>query len=183
MYRFCAHSRWASKDRRRWPTGITEKVCEDAGLPPSQRVVPGIACPLAAPVWGCIMDDVWAIVTDEDKDDCRRAEDWLPAVERQWEAIGVTSHAKKRVDLAEGDEIQGAWLHPNRHTMGLSSLEMLCLMKGTLMVATCWRPARQCLSELSERSDTRIASGLVSVRSSLPPIAVYSAPEKPRTRE
>lgn len=146
---------------RAWPMGfrgsatvvhrLTERVCHDAGLPAACRAAPSVPCPLSALVWGAIMDDVWSITTDEETPQMRTAFDWMPSVGAQWHRHGVPSHEKKRVDFAEGEDIQGAHLHPTRHVLGLSADKLAALIVGVLRVAASWRPARQALERMVDK--------------------------------
>ena len=69
-----------------WPMGfrgsfviaqsVTDVACEAADLPQDRRCLPGISCPLELPVWGSILDDVWAIYDERDPGDLH-PERWL----------------------------------------------------------------------------------------------------------
>ena len=61
--------------------------------------------PLTPLVWGSILDDVWAIFTDEPSDDNLVARNWLPDVATAWRDIGVENNATKEFDAAEFCEI------------------------------------------------------------------------------
>ena len=51
-------------------------------------------------------------MTDEDTPEMEEARGWLPAVEREWEALGIVSHPDKKVDELQGEEIPGAYFPP-----------------------------------------------------------------------
>ena len=77
------------------PQRLTELIAHRAGLPAQRRVVPGQRCPTTLPVWGAVMDDVWAVLSNERAEDMDAARGWLPAVEREWDAIGVPPIRRK----------------------------------------------------------------------------------------
>lgn len=136
-----------------WPMGfrssatvahrLTEKICVESGLPAAARAAPSVPCLLSPPIWGAIMDDVWAVTTDETSAAMVEARSWLPRVEECWRRDGVPSHPRKAVDEGEFEDIQGALLHPTRHGMGLAPDKLAALMFGALQVTLCRHPARQ----------------------------------------
>jgi hypothetical protein len=44
-----------------WAQGLTDATAKAAAVPPQSRVTFDHPCPLSLPVWGCIIDDFWAI--------------------------------------------------------------------------------------------------------------------------
>ena len=146
--------RWKGKWRwprhRAWPMGyagsavvaqsVTETAAAAAGLPSSRRCLPGIPCPVEPPVWGAIIDDVWTIGCEGCEADGDTGKGWLHALDHEWSAIGVESHPKKREDEVLGTEVQGAYLHPDRHVMALQVDKEVRLISAALLVATSFAP-------------------------------------------
>eukprot|EP00974_Lingulodinium_polyedra_P033215 3195003-Lingulodinium_polyedra.AAC.1 len=54
--------------------------------------------------------------------------------------MGITTHPDKRVFGAAGEEVQGAYAHPRRHTIGLHPLKAYQLLQAVLWLLTVWRP-------------------------------------------
>ena len=95
-----------------WPMGfrgsaviaqaVTESSAKRGRLPEARRCVPHQPCPLAPPLWGTIIDDLWVLHTDEPTEENEAAQMWAQSVEDEWARIGVESHPNKRVDAEEG---------------------------------------------------------------------------------
>eukprot|EP00974_Lingulodinium_polyedra_P131323 11217228-Lingulodinium_polyedra.AAC.1 len=66
------------------------------------------------------MDDVWILGTSAGTDVEHEAAGWAAFVQRRREAYGVENNAAKAVDAAEWQEIKGAQVDPELHTVGLS---------------------------------------------------------------
>eukprot|EP00974_Lingulodinium_polyedra_P031970 3078598-Lingulodinium_polyedra.AAC.1 len=58
---------------------------------------------------------------DQDTPEQHAARGWLPVVDVEWARIGVAVNASKSLDEAEGAEIQGAFVDPDAHSVGLAS--------------------------------------------------------------
>ena len=52
--------RW-DLDLQRVGQALTDLIARDANLPPEKRLYPGEVSPESLPVWGSIIDDVWAL--------------------------------------------------------------------------------------------------------------------------
>jgi len=89
-----------------WAQGLTDVVATDAGLPQSQRVVPDFVTPEGLPVWGSIVDDIWAIEHVDDDAVATVGPNWLDKAEQAWVLRGVQPNVKKSVDGARGEEVQ-----------------------------------------------------------------------------
>ena len=143
-----------------WAQRVTDRATE--GLPADRQVRFDLAVPEDWPVWGSIVDDVWAIAEEpgtgsvvspscplrtaagrrphamdaDDQpmpDDLQCPRDWIRHVEQKWSDIGVELNVKKNVDAAEA-EIQGATLHPLDHWLGVSVERRVVVMAAVLEV-------------------------------------------------
>eukprot|EP00974_Lingulodinium_polyedra_P037281 3577145-Lingulodinium_polyedra.AAC.1 len=61
------------------------------------------------------MDDLWVVTVDDGSEETAAVESWAPAVEAEWERVGVLAHPKKRVDGGLDEEIEGAVLGSGDH--------------------------------------------------------------------
>ena len=103
-----------------WAQGLTDVVAHDASLPPECRLHPDFVTPETLPVWGSIIDDIWALEHHEGDERPGVGPDWLARAEAAWVVRGVAPNSKKSVDGAQGEEIQGYYVHPTMHWVGLS---------------------------------------------------------------
>eukprot|EP00974_Lingulodinium_polyedra_P075721 7335612-Lingulodinium_polyedra.AAC.1 len=71
-----------------WAQCLTDTVVARAALPEDRRVVANRDPPADFPLWGTIIDDIWAI--DQDNGDVEAAEGlaWIRAAENEWAAAG-----------------------------------------------------------------------------------------------
>ena len=119
-----------------------------AGLPMSSRLLPTLAVPTTTPLWASILDDVWALFTDERTAENEEASLWLPRVDVEWDKVGVKSHTGKQVDRGRHAEIQGARVQTDTHQVGLSGSKTTALMTSTWWVLSQFRPSRRSLERL-----------------------------------
>ena len=148
---------------RSWPMGcklsaglaqaISNVAAAKAGLPPRRRLLPGQPTPGRAPIWGSIIDDLWVI--HEEPPRGKSAADGAPAPEplgdmgwatdmvEAWRSLGVHPHEGKQVDFGRNVEVQGALVSHLRPSMRLSPEKESLLLRGTLLTALCYRPARR----------------------------------------
>ena len=117
-----------------WAQGLTDVVATDAGLPQSQRVVPDFVTPEGLPVWGSIVDDIWAIEHVDDDAVATVGPNWLDKAEQAWVLRGVQPNVKKSVDGARGEEVQGFYVHPQGHWLGLFLEKRRYLFQATFQV-------------------------------------------------
>ena len=122
--------------------GVMDVCAEDAGLPGRRRIRHGDLPPLDLPVFGLCMDDGW-IVEEEggDVDGAAMMADLSDA----WRKVGLEENLAKRVERQAGEEVQGFFVHPVKHWVGLSVPKRLSLWGGGLLVMSMQRPARHCL--------------------------------------
>ena len=117
-----------------WAQGLTDTVTTDAGLPQSHRVHPDFVVPSTFPLWGSIIDDIWALEHVDEGGQATVGPDWLKSAEAAWVCRGVKPNVKKTVDGALGEEIQGFYVHPHGHWVGLSHEKRRHLFQGSIHV-------------------------------------------------
>jgi hypothetical protein len=118
-----------------WAQALTDLVAKDANLPPEQRLHPDGVVPETLPVWGSIVDDIWALDHVDDEDDCNpTGPKWLDAAEQAWVQRGVQPNVKKSVNAALGVEVQGYFVHPHQHWVGLSMEKRRHLFQASMQV-------------------------------------------------
>jgi hypothetical protein len=117
-----------------WAQGLTDVVAHDASLPPECRLHPDFVTPETLPVWGSIIDDIWALEHHEGDERPGVGPDWLARAEAAWVVRGVAPNSKKSVDGAQGEEIQGYYVHPTMHWVGLSYEKRRYLFQATFQV-------------------------------------------------
>ena len=89
-----------------WAQALTDVVAERAKLPEKSRILPSTDVPESFPLWGSIIDDVWAIDNTSDGHADVVGPSWLHTATGEWEKVGAESHKHKEVDLGEGEEVQ-----------------------------------------------------------------------------
>jgi len=117
-----------------WAQAVTDTATRKAELPPDKQVKFDEPAPPSFPIWGSIIDDIWAIAeVDKPKEVDEEVAGWMRAVDREWLEMSKTLvNEKKRVD-GDGDaEIQGYALHPTRHWLGVS-IEKRLLIAGAAL--------------------------------------------------
>ena len=105
-------------------------------MPESSHVVIDTPVPAGLPVWGSILDEVWALGVDGDT----QPREWCEAAERQWEVRGIESNAKKAVNDQLGEEVQGLYLDPLDRTLALSVPKRALLMQALVRLLVHPRP-------------------------------------------
>ena len=103
------------------PSAAVAQRCTEAslyrsGVPDDKRVLPGVPLCTSMPLWGCIVDDAW-ILHDSSTMGIDGSAGWLPALDDEWERVGVQRHEGKSVNAGEGSEVQGMQVIDN--SMGL----------------------------------------------------------------
>ena len=117
-----------------WAQALTDVVTTDAGLPVQQRVHPDTVVPSTMPIWGSIVDDIWAIEHVPSQLDAGVGASWMDAAESSWVSHGVEPNVKKSIDSALGQEIQGYYVHPYKHWVGVSIEKRRWLFQATIHV-------------------------------------------------
>eukprot|EP00438_Fugacium_kawagutii_P012044 Skav218186 [mRNA] locus=scaffold5213:236505:243510:- [translate_table: standard] len=113
-----------------WAQGLTDVVALDANLPQDKRLHPDFVVPESLPVWGSIIDDIWALDHVDTDATMLAGPDWLGRAELR----GVEPNHRKSVDAHEGEEIQGYYVHPTEHWIGVALQKRRNLMQSTFMV-------------------------------------------------
>eukprot|EP00435_Cladocopium_sp_Y103_P020181 s49_g4.t3 len=103
-----------------WAQALTDLIARDANLPPEKRLYPDAVAPECLPVWGSIIDDVWALDHVDDDGQLPVGPIWLDRASDAWVKRGVQPHEKKSVNAVAGEEIQGYYVHPHDHWIGVS---------------------------------------------------------------
>ena len=117
-----------------WAQGLTDVVTSDAQLPQDCRVHPDFVIPPGLPVWGSIIDDIWALEHSSEGEVASIGPEWLGRAESAWVLRGVAPNTNKSVDGARGEEIQGYYVHPTGHWVGLSLEKRRWLFQATFKV-------------------------------------------------
>ena len=117
-----------------WAQGLTDTVTSRAGLPQEHRLHPDLVVPDSLPLWGSIVDDVWAIEHAESQMEAGTGAAWMDATEASWVRHGVEPNAKKSVDSALGEEVQGYYVDPHGHWVGVSPDKRRQLLQATIQV-------------------------------------------------
>ena len=117
-----------------WAQGLTDVVTSDANLPSEQRLSPDFVVPEGLPIWGSIIDDIWAIEHVSDDSQPTVGPDWMCRAEQAWVMRGVEPNHKKSIDGALGEEVQGYYVHPRGHWIGVALDKRRFLFQATIMV-------------------------------------------------
>ncbi|CAE7241436.1 lon, partial [Symbiodinium sp. CCMP2592] len=117
-----------------WAQGLTDTVTQRAGLPSEHRLHPDMVVPECLPLWGSIVDDVWAIEHAATQLDAGVGAAWMDSTESSWVQHGVEPNAKKSVDSALGEEVQGYYVDPHGHWVGVSLEKRRHLFQATVHV-------------------------------------------------
>ena len=117
-----------------WAQALTDLIARIANLPPEKRLYPGEVSPESLPVWGSIIDDVWALDHVDDGGELPVGPVWLDRASDAWVKRGVQPHEKKSVNAAAGEEIQGYYVHPEDHWIGVSMEKRRHLYQATFQV-------------------------------------------------
>ena len=94
-----------------WAQAYNEAKAVEVGLPQDRRLIDDKPPPKQFPIWGSILDDVWAL------DECTSVEDppgvaskWLEDIAHAWGRDGVVEHEKKAVHGVLKEEVQGVMI-------------------------------------------------------------------------
>lgn len=117
-----------------WAQGLTDVVTHVAGLPADQRVHPDFVVPSSLPLWGSIIDDIWALDHQDTPEQSVVGPEWLDRAEAAWCVRGVEPNSKKTINGHEGEEIQGYFVHPSEHWIGVAMEKRRYLVQSTFML-------------------------------------------------
>ena len=115
-----------------WAQAASDTAFLNAGLPQDRRVTFNEPCPSEMPLWGSIVDDLWALDERSAGDRARSAPAfWMTKAERAWDRMGIPVHHGKSVDNGQG-EFQGTEVHPTQHWLGTTRRRRVDLLAATL---------------------------------------------------
>ena len=123
-----------------WAQAYKAKAVE-VGLPQDRRLIDDKPPPKHFPIWGSILDDVWAL------DECTSAEDppgvaskWLEDIAQAWGRDGVLEHEKKAVRGVLKEEVQGVMIDGKDGWAGVSMSKRALLLEAGLYLLRQQRP-------------------------------------------
>ena len=122
-----------------WAQAYNEQKAVEAALPDNARLVDGKPPPKDFPIWGSILDDVWAIEED-DGDDLGVGHEWLARVAELWAEDGVEEHVKKAVEGVHREEVQGAMIDGVEGWVGVSHQKRTSILEAGLLLISQRRP-------------------------------------------
>eukprot|EP00971_Amphidinium_carterae_P105468 2088465-Amphidinium_carterae.1 len=70
-----------------WAQCCTDVSTKAAAMPEESRAVDGAVVPLHPPLWGSILDDVWAI-DEQQPQGMSLAQRWMESLDQEWPRIG-----------------------------------------------------------------------------------------------
>ena len=124
-----------------WAQAYNEAKAVEVSLPRDARLIDSQPPPQSFPIWGSILDDVWAL------EECNSLEDppgigskWLHDVATAWTNDGVVEHQKKAVDGAAREEVQGVMVDGVQGTLGVSLAKRGQLFEAGLYLLAQSRP-------------------------------------------
>jgi hypothetical protein len=136
---------------RAWPMGfagsatiaqaVADVAVHAASLPTSQRVRYGDLPPMRPPVFGVMSDDVWAFdQAGSNEEGLPSGKEMLESIGEAWTKCGLEEHLGKRLEETSG-ELQGYFIHPSQHWVGVSVDKRAMMWISGLWIATQHRPA------------------------------------------
>ena len=124
-----------------WAQAYNEAKAVEVGLPQDRRLIDDKPPPKHFPIWGSILDDVWAL------DECTSAEDppgvaskWLEDIAQAWGRDGVLEHEKKAVRGVLKEEVQGVMIDGKDGWAGVSMSKRALLLEAGLYLLRQQRP-------------------------------------------
>ena len=114
-----------------WAQHVTDMATEASGMPLDRRLHPDHFAPAELPIWGSICDDIWAVEHAGDEPGELVGPRWLSSAEEAWMSFGVNPNSKKTVDAEPGQEIQGLFVDPVQHWVGVSMEKRQRLFQST----------------------------------------------------
>jgi len=117
-----------------WAQGVTDTATLDADLPAGHQLRLDKPAPTSLPIWGSIVDDIWAIEEGPRRDRDTAVEAWMGRVDRAWGELGVEVHRGKLVN-AEGDAaFQGTVITARSHYLGVAAQRAVLLLADVVRV-------------------------------------------------
>ena len=130
--------------------GVADYCAQAAGIDETTRLTDKEPAPRGCPVTGVMMDDVWAIDVVDGSTDLKAlpGAQWVDKVSAEWEKVGLEENMKKREEATAGAEVQGMFVDPVTHTMGVSVEKRITLWAAGLLVLTSPRPCLRSIERM-----------------------------------
>ena len=123
-----------------WAQGLNEALSLRGGLPQGRRMVDGTVPPGRPPVWGSILDDIWAVdeVPELDAEDAPHGDAalWVEEISEQWTREGIDENMPKRIHGFCSGEIQGAYFDGKDLWMGVFRPRRLKIIESGLRLVS-----------------------------------------------
>ena len=120
-----------------WAQALTDVATNQADLPSDCRLHPDAFAPTSLPIWGSICDDIWALEhTEAETKAAFCGPTWLSRAEQAWVDRGVHPNHKKAIDASPGEELQGYYVDPDLHWVGVSLTKRRALFQAVWHVLT-----------------------------------------------
>ena len=124
-----------------WAQAYNEAKAKEVGLPEQSRLIDTQPPPSSFPIWGSILDDVWALEECDSYDDPpATGSKWLADISAAWTRDGVVEHEKKAVEGVSKEEIQGVMVDGVRGCLGVSLQKRGILFEAGMYLLAQQRP-------------------------------------------
>lgn len=124
-----------------WAQAYNEAKAAEVSLPACARLVDSKPPPTSFPIWGSILDDVWAIGECDAADDPPGlAHDWMQDMATAWGKDGVVEHVKKAVSGVHKEEVQGVMVDGLEGWLGVSRVKRARLFQAGMYLLAQRRP-------------------------------------------
>ena len=124
-----------------WAQAYNEAKAKEVGLPAQSRLIDTQPPPSSFPIWGSILDDVWALEECDSYDDPpTTGSKWLADISAAWTRDGVVEHEKKAVEGVSKEEIQGVMVDGVRGCLGVSLQKRGILFEAGMYLLAQQRP-------------------------------------------
>ena len=124
-----------------WAQAYNEAKAVSVSLPPDSRLIDSQPPPPTFPIWGSILDDIWAI------DECDTIDDppgiaskWMQDMADGWKEDGVVEHEKKAVNGVHKEEVQGVMIDGSHGWLGVSREKRAQLFQAGMYLLAQRRP-------------------------------------------
>eukprot|EP00971_Amphidinium_carterae_P115155 2280884-Amphidinium_carterae.1 len=114
-----------------WAQEVSNAALKYAQLPAERRAAFDTPVPEEFPIWGSIIDDLWALALDQGDGRNSQAESWMNRAEGAFEHFMIPIHHGKTVQGDTG-EFQGATVEGSQHDLGVSHRKRALLFAATL---------------------------------------------------
>eukprot|EP00974_Lingulodinium_polyedra_P081929 7931603-Lingulodinium_polyedra.AAC.1 len=117
-----------------WAQAVTDLAASKAHVPEAARVRFDAPAPPDPPIWGSIIDDLWAIEQREGHQPGPQVRRWMRGVDREWPRLGVPLNHAKCTDGEVTGEFQGTVIHGTQQWLGTSRARRLEVLAVALYV-------------------------------------------------